>query len=76
MLGLGLGTETSALEVSPQKRAGVGGAEAALGTRNPSVGSQGTDLPRGSRKQSVGLAEQRLPGSLERGASRVEGAIH
>ena len=33
-LGWGLGTETSALEVSPWERAGVDGGETAWGTRN------------------------------------------
>ena len=76
MLGWGLGTKTSVLEVSPREWAGVGGAETVWGTRNWSVGFTGKRLPRGSRKPSVGLAGQRLPGSLESGAWRVEGAIH
>ena len=37
MLGSGLGTKTSALEVSPRERAGVDGAETAWGTRKLSV---------------------------------------
>ena len=59
MLGWGLDTETSAPEVSPQERAGVGSVEIAWGTK----------------KDSVGLAGQRLPGRIESEVSRVEGAI-
>ena len=59
MLGSGLGTETSALEASPQERAGLGGVGTALGTR----------------KWSVRLAGQRLPGSLESRVLQVEGEI-
>ena len=75
MLGWGLGTKTSALEVSPWERAGEGGAETAWGTRNRLVRVVGKRLTWGSRKQSIGLAGQRLPGSLESGESWVEGAI-
>ena len=59
-LGWGLGKETSAPEVSPWEQAGLGGAETAWGTR----------------KQSVGLAGQRLPRRLESWVLWVEGAIH
>ena len=58
-LGWGLGTETSALEISPWEQAGVGSAETACGTRN----------------RLVGLAGKRLPGRLESVASWMEGEI-
>ena len=73
MLGWGLDTETSASEVSPRERAGVGGA---WGSRSRSVEFTGKRLPLGSRKLSVGLVGQTLPGSLESGVSLVEEAIH
>ena len=76
MLGWGLDTKTLAQEVSPQEWDGLGGAETAWGTRNWSVRLTVKRLPQGSRKRSIGLVGQRLPGSLESGASRVEGAIH
>ena len=74
-LGWGLGTKTLAPEVSPLERAGEGGAETAWGTRNPSLSSSVRVAGKGSRKQSIRLAGQKLPGSLERGVLRVEGTI-
>ena len=47
MLGSGLGTKTSALEVSRQEQAGMGGTETTWGTRNRSVGLVGQDCPGG-----------------------------
>ena len=72
---VGAGHETSALDISPQKWAGVGGVESSWGIRNLLVRVAGKRPPRGSRKQSIRLAGQRLPRSLESGASQVEGAI-
>ena len=59
MLGWGLGTKTTDLEVNPRECAGVGRAETAWWTRN----------------WSVRLLGQTLPGGLGSWASQVEGAI-
>ena len=53
LLGWGLSTETSALEVSPWEWAGVGSAETARGSRKRSVSFEGAETTWETRKQSV-----------------------